>query len=150
MSLSKHLARQKSVLEAFNEVLEQELRLFGAPEIDGEAITDLAKHKQSLAEELANLEGARVRGQQKLGYPKGLEGASQAARDGQCAHVWQDIITLTHRAKHLNEQVGGLLKIRMEPTEQMLDFLQRVAGGTLYGPDGKSKQGPIGGLDIRA
>lgn len=150
MSLAQHLGIQHKALADFVSLLEEEQQELARSVIKGEIINDIAKRKTQLVELIESLETKRRRGQSVLGYPDGIDGARKAATDGGCTERWDAIITLSHRARTLNEINGEQVRMRLEQTSRQIDFVSRAAGGALYGRDGKSKIKTLGGISTKA
>jgi flagellar biosynthesis/type III secretory pathway chaperone len=150
MSLAQHLGTQHKALADFVSLLEEEQSELAKSAINGEIISDIARRKTLLVELIESLETKRRRGQSVLGYPIGIEGARKAAADGGCTELWDTIINLSHRARSLNEINGEQVRMRLDQTSRQIDFVNRAAGGVLYGRDGKSKIKSLGGISTKA
>lgn len=150
MSLARHLEVQIRALTGFVELLEEEQAALSSSTIDGNVIQQIAVKKQDMLGRLESLESQRAKGQMMLGYPEGMTGAAKAAMDAKCNIIWDQIINMAFRAKQLNEINGSLVKIRLEQTQKLVNFLHNAAGGPLYGPDGKSRTKGLGGVSTLA
>lgn len=138
MSLARLLGEQQERLASLKALLEDELEALTHGEIDGGRLERIAVDKQTLLGELERFEGLRRQVQAKLGYPAGLEGDRQAARDAGCLETWQSLHLLTERTARLNDLAGGLLAMRMEHNQRMLAFIHDVSEKTLYDPRGRA------------
>lgn len=150
MSLARHLENQRNVLTEFIQLLEDEQKLLSGSTIDGDAIKKLADRKKVMLNHIDSMESMRATGQEKLGYPTGVEGAKKAADDGKCLGAWEQIITLAFRAKELNEVNGTLIHMRLDYANKMVGFFNKVSGDPLYGADGKAKRRGLGGITTSA
>lgn len=150
MSLAKHLETSKEVITEFVALLEEEQRVLASSQIDGQAIVDLANRKNAIVERLRQLEQVRNLVQQRKGYPDGLPGARQAAKDDGCSALWDEILVLSTRAKNLNELNGMQVSMHMEQNRKRLAFLNKASDAQIYGRDGKSQRKRLGGISTRA
>jgi flagella synthesis protein FlgN len=150
MSLAQHLGVQYNALRDFVALLEEEQQELSRSAINGELIGDIARRKTLMVEQIESLETKRRRGQSVLGYPDGIDGARKAAADGGCTAQWDAIITLSHRARMLNEINGEQVRMRLDQNSRQVDFVTKASGGLLYGPDGKSKMRSLGGISTKA
>jgi flagellar biosynthesis protein FlgN len=150
MSLARHLETSHQALQDFISLLEDEQKALSTSDMDGSEIENVSIRKIAMLKRLESLEQVRAKGQSMLGYPQGIDGAKKAAKDAQCLHTWDDILKLAYRAKQLNEINGTLIKMRMDQTGKMIDFLMKSTGDSLYGPDGKSKLKGLRGISTSA
>jgi flagellar biosynthesis protein FlgN len=150
MSLANHLASQQQTLRSFIDLLEEEQRLLGAPEVDGQALLDIAERKRGLLETIEQQEGLRSRAQLKLGYPQGHAGAEQAATEADCLPAWLTLRELAERAQTLNQINGEIIHLRMAQNQRILNFLHEAAGQGLYDPSGQARRAGLSGLSSKA
>ncbi|MCL7462231.1 flagellar protein FlgN [Pseudomonas sp. NW5] len=150
MSLANHLARQQQTLQTFIALLEDEQRLLGAPEVDGQALLEIVERKQGLLEHIGQQEALRSGAQLKLGYPQGHAGAEQAARDADCLPAWHALRELAERAQTLNQINGEIIHLRMAQNQRILNFLNEAAGQGLYDPSGQARRAGLSGLSSKA
>lgn len=146
MSLAQHIARQRSHLEAFIVLLEAERDSLSAGHIDGQQLAGQAREKQEHITRLEHLENQRLSAQRKLGYGEGRLGAQTAARDADCLDDWLEFRERALHARQLNQLNGALIGSRLAQNQRILNFLNEVAGKTLYGPDGQSRRRGLGGI----
>lgn len=148
-TLAEHLRRHHHGLETLMALLTDERELLAKGNIDGEALAGVAARKQQTLAELERFEGRRRQVQARLGYPDDRDGDEQAAREAGCLVLWRAIRTGAERARRLNQLNGGLIGLRLEGNQRLLDTLQTLTGQGLYGPDGQARGGG-GGLSSRA
>lgn len=146
MSLAKHIARQRSHLDTFVELLESERESLTSGQIDGQQLTQLAQEKQEHIAHLERLETQRITAQRKLGYGEGRLGAEKAASDAGCLEDWLAFRERALYAKQINQLNGVLVGSRLAQNQRILDFLNEAAGKSLYGPDGQSRRRGFGGI----
>lgn len=145
MSLRQHLTAQVERLEQLNALLEQEQKLLGDGKIDGEKLQQLAARKQTLQQAIEANETKRRAAQQKLGFSNDAAGAKEAAKQADCADIWQQLLERTQRIAQLNDLNGELIQHRLHHNQQMLNILRDAAGsgGTaMYGADGSQDTTP--------
>lgn len=142
MSLAQLLGDQQTRLGSLNQLLEEEMELLTAGDIDGRRLERIAANKQALLGELERVEMLRRKVQGRLGYANDLQGASDAARDAGCLGAWNAMQALTERTARLNALAGQLLSLRLSHNQRMLDFIHDVAEKTLYDPRGKAGNQP--------
>ncbi|GHE21087.1 flagella synthesis protein FlgN [Halomonas urumqiensis] len=142
MSLARLLGDQSERLAALATLLEAELEVLTAGQIDGQRLSAVAGEKQSLLEELERMESLRRQVQQRLGYPAGHQGARAAAMDAGCLAAWEACLDATERTARLNELAGQMLDVRLTHNQRMLDFISQVAEKTLYDPSGRAGRQP--------
>nr|WP_299239913.1 flagellar protein FlgN [uncultured Halomonas sp.] len=150
MSLAQHIARQHKHLDDFIELLEAERESLSSAQIDGRQLSEQARRKQALIQQLERLETQRLVAQRKLGYGEGHQGAETAAADANCLETWLEFRQRAQQAKQLNQFNGLLIGARMKQNQRILDFLRNAAGQALYGPDGQSRMGGLGSVASRA
>lgn len=150
MSLAKHLGVFQHELISFVALLEEEQRVLTASKVDGKVVTDLASRKSSKLVNIDKLEEVRRKVQKMQGYPDGREGANQASKDGGCADLWDAIMTLTDRAKNLNEINGIQVQMHIEQNRRLMTFINKASGTPLYGRDGKSQRKSLGAISTKA
>ncbi|SHF11725.1 flagella synthesis protein FlgN [Modicisalibacter ilicicola DSM 19980] len=146
MSLAQHIARQREHLEAFITVLEAERESLSAGQVDGQRLSEQARQKQAQVTQLERLETQRLSAQRRLGYGEGRQGAETAARDAGCLDAWLEFRQRALHARQLNQLNGLLIGSRLAQNQKILDFLRNAAGQALYGPDGQSRLGSLGGV----
>ena len=146
MSLSRHIARQRSHLEVLIGLLEAERESLTQGHVDGQRLSQLAHDKQETIALLEQLESQRIIAQRKLGYGEGRLGAERAAQDAGCMQDWQGFRERAQHAKQLNQLNGALVGSRLAQNQRILNFLNEAAGKALYGPDGQSRRGGFGGV----
>ena len=142
MSLARLLADQRSRLARLTQLLERELELLTASQVDGEALAQLARRKQELLADLERMETLRRQVQVRLGYASGTAGASAAAEEAGCQAEWEACLGATERTARLNDLVGELLQMRASHNQKMLDFIHQIADKTLYEPTGRTSRQP--------
>ncbi|MGC3874857.1 flagella synthesis protein FlgN [Halomonas sp. GXIMD04776] len=146
MSLAQHIARQRKHLEALIALLEAEQESLSSAQVDGQRLSEQARHKQALIQQLERLETQRLGAQRKLGYGEGRQGAETAAADANCLEAWIAFRERALHAKQLNQFNGLLIGARLNQNQRILDFLRNAAGQALYGPDGQSRVGSLGSV----
>lgn len=150
MSFAHHLEIRKKNLEEFLALLKEEQTLYSAVALPGQAMQELAERKVALAAKAEQLHKMTNDGLAKLQMPQGLEGAKQLAAQSNCLDTMMAIVDLAEKARAQNEVNGTLLQMRWKPTKEMVAWLQKLSGETLYGPDGKSARNSLGGVNARA
>ncbi len=149
MSLAGHLERHRQHLETLVALLTEERGLLGEGHIDGEQLRGVAERKSEALAELERFEKQRRQVQRRLGYRDDRHGDEQAARDAHCLPVWLEIRAGAERARRLNQLNGGLIGLRLDNNQRLLETLRKIAGHGLYGPDGRAR-GHGGQLSSRA
>lgn len=145
MSLRQHLTEQVERLEQLQALLEQEQRLLGDGQIDGEKLKSLAEQKQVVQQRIEASESKRLSAQQKLGFSDDAAGARDAAKQAGCIDVWQQLLERTQRVAQLNLLNGELIQHRLHHNQQMLNILRDAAGSggaAMYGADGSQDSTP--------
>lgn len=150
MSLAKHLDVFQQELIAFVTLLEEEQRALTSSKVDGNALSELAQRKSATLLKIDKLDEVRRKVQRMQGYPDGREGANQAATDGGCTALWDAIITLTDRAKRLNELNGMQVQMHIEQNRRHMAFISKASGTPLYGRDGKTQRKSLGAISTKA
>lgn len=139
MTLAGHLERHHRELETLLALLGEERELLGQGRVDGGRLIQVAERKQQALGELERFETQRRRAQSQLGYADDPDGDEQAARDTGCQALWQAIRDDAEHARRLNQFNGGLISLRLEGNQQLLDAMQKMIGQGLYGPDGQPR-----------
>ncbi|MBE0490270.1 MAG: flagellar protein FlgN [Halomonas sp.] len=142
MSLARLLSDQQSRLIRLTQLLEHELGLLTASQVDGKALTEVARRKQELLADLERMETLRRQVQVRLGYAAGPAGARAAAEEAGCQAEWEACLSATERTARLNDLVGELLQMRASHNQKMLDFIHQIADKTLYEPTGRTGRQP--------
>ncbi|WP_404298409.1 flagellar export chaperone FlgN [Halomonas sp.] len=142
MSLTRLLSDQHGRLVKLTQLLERELQLLTASDVDGESLAHLAQSKRVLLNELESKEIMRRQVQSRLNYPEGLEGARAAAEEAGCMEEWEACLSATERTARLNDLAGELLQMRASHNKKMLDFIHQIADKTLYDPSGRTGRQP--------
>ncbi|WP_111414126.1 flagella synthesis protein FlgN [Billgrantia lactosivorans] len=137
MSLAKLLQEQQQRLSGVIELLLREREMLAGAEIDGDALGEIAGHKQALLAKLEASETLRQGVQQRLGYASDAAGARQAAADAGCEPAWNQTLELTREAQRLNTLNGKLVELRMEQNTRLLAFIHQAAEKTVYRPSGR-------------
>ncbi|KAA0014457.1 flagellar protein FlgN [Billgrantia pellis] len=137
MSLLKLLREQQQRLHDLTQLLQQERNLLASADMGGQALTDLATHKQELLAKLEATEAMRQRVQRRLGYAEGTVGARQAAMEAGCLEAWDSTLELTREARRLNTLNGELVGLRMAQNSRLLDFIHQAAEKTVYRASGR-------------
>lgn len=150
MSLVKHLGVFQQELTEFVSLLEEEQRSLTSSKVDGRLIADIASRKSDKLATIDKLEEVRRKVQKMMGYPDGRNGAQQAAKDGSCTDLWDAILTLTDRAKNLNELNGIQVHMHIEQNRRLMTFMNKASGTPLYGRDGKSQRKSLGAISTKA
>lgn len=143
MSLLQHLTEQTERLTDLHTLLDQEQRLLGDGQIDGEKLQHIAVKKQELQQVIEASEAKRRAAQVKLGFDNTAAGARAAAKQADCETVWLELLERTQRVAQLNTLNGELIQHRLHHNQQMLNILRDAAGGTaMYGADGSQVKTP--------
>lgn len=138
MSLSTLLNQQLQIMQNLNDLLEEEREIITKKGFDPEAVYKIALRKQSLIQIADDSDKIRKRALVHIGYQDTRDGSHQAAVDAGCVELWDSIMEIVSRVRHLNELNGSVINIHMNNNQKMLDFQAKAAGGVMYGPDGKS------------
>ena len=142
MSLATLLTDQQQRLDALISLLSSEQHLLTQGDIDGDALTQVARDKQALLAELERIETVRLNVQKRLGYAEGANGARAAAHEAGCQTAWESLLEKSERAARMNELTGQMLSVRMKHNQAMLDYIRQIAEKTLYKPDGRNSAQP--------
>ena len=145
MSLHQHLTDQVERLEQLQTLLEQEQRLLGDGQIDGEKLQSIAVQKHTIQQAIEASETKRHTAQQKLGFSDDAAGARLAAEQAGCSDIWQHLLERTLRIAQLNTLNGELIQHRLHHNQQMLNILRDAAGtgsAVMYGADGSQGATP--------
>lgn len=137
-TLRVHLLAEKSCVEAFLSLLDQE----------EQAMTNglfaelgfITEQKSSLLDRMTRLDQQRESAQVARGFEPGRVGAdAAAAADGvACQQVWASLLALAEKARDSNRRNGTMVYTHLDFTQNAINFLQASAQ-PFYGPDGVRK-----------
>lgn len=143
------LTAEREALQSFVALLEQE---HGALiENHTDRLLELAELKSSSALILTGLAEARhLLFQQHIAK---LEPATikawLLAQDQAAYPIWQEVIALSERARHLNQTSGELIQLKLRHNQQALLVLDNATSkSNVYGPDGQPNLTPGSGRSI--
>lgn len=147
--LLSHLTEERGAIEAFLELLDQEVEMLAQGNFA--ALPALTKRKEQLADQIALLDLEREQQQVALGYPADHDGAHAAALAGgeNLQQAWQALLESAEQARERNHRNGVMIHTHLDYTRQSINFL-RACGQSLYGPDGQHKTGLGNGNSIAA
>jgi flagella synthesis protein FlgN len=129
---------ETAAVQAFESLLAHEGKaLTAATPLD--TLPSIIEQKTALTEQLAALERQRDEQLGALGLPKGFVGMEQAVTGNEAlsAH-WQELLAAAGRARRGNNDIGVLIRSRMEYNRHALAALTLAPPkSAFYGPDGR-------------
>jgi flagellar biosynthesis protein FlgN len=129
---------ETAAVQAFESLISHEGKaLTAASPLD--TLPSIIEQKTALTEQLAALERQRDEQLGALGLPKGFVGMEQAVTGDEAlsAH-WQELLAAARRARRGNNDIGVLIRSRMEYNRNALAALTLAPPkSTFYGPDGR-------------
>ena len=129
---------ETAAVQAFESLLAYEGKaLTAASPLD--TLPSIIEQKTALTEQLAALERQRDEQLGALDLPKGFVGMEQAVTgdEGLSAH-WQELLAAAGRARRGNNDIGVLIRSRMEYNRNALAALTLAPPkSAFYGPDGR-------------
>ena len=129
---------ETAAVQAFESLLAYEGKaLTAASPLD--TLPSIIEQKTALTEQLAALERQRDEQLGALGLPKGFVGMEQAVTgDESLSAHWQELLAAARRARRGNNDIGVLIRSRMEYNRNALAALTLAPPkSTFYGPDGR-------------
>lgn len=139
MTLADHLKQQATRLQALIDLLQEERDTLLKIKVDGARLSQLAEEKREYLKELEEFEQKRRHALRRIGYSDDRAGDEQAAIDANCLPLWQSVRERAGEVAQLNRTNGILINIRAKHNRSLLDFLQKIVGRELYGPDGRTR-----------
>lgn len=146
--LAEVLSRQYPGLQHLIALLREEQALLMLGQVDGTALTQLAKAKQESLTQLASLEQIRQALHQDMGLADQPDASEQAAREQGCLEEWYKVQALSLQASHLNRLNGTLIQQRLQHNQQVLQGLRQLTDTSVYSADGLTR--PLPSLQTRA
>jgi flagella synthesis protein FlgN len=129
---------ETAAVQAFESLIAHEGKaLAAASPLD--TLPSIIEKKTALTEQLAALERQRDEQLGALGLPKGFVGMEQAVTGNEVLNVhWQQLLAAARRARRGNNDIGVLIRSRMEYNRNALAALTLAPPkSTFYGPDGR-------------
>lgn len=129
---------ETAAVQAFESLLAHEGKALTAAS-PLETLPSIIERKTALTEQLAALERQRDEQLGALGLPKGFVGMEQAVTDDEALSVhWRELLAAAGRARRGNNDIGVLIRSRMEYNRNALAALTLAPPKSVfYGPDGR-------------
>lgn len=133
------LQQHHQAMIRFVELLESEQTMLTGGASSVEALSRLTERKAAQARELEALDARRRAILAARGHSSDRTGSERLAEALGCSELWQSVVTDTENARVLNQINGVAIGNRLDLTNRTLSFLQRAAGQTVYGPNGRAR-----------
>lgn len=143
------LGAERAALQRFIALLEREQGMLVENRTD--SLLELSEQKSADALDLNKLAESR-RALLQRDIPQLTASTIKAWLTGHNAKalpLWQEVLTLTERARQLNQINGQLIQAKLRHNQQVLTVLSNAVNrANLYGPDGQTSFSPGSGRSL--